>query len=381
MRVIRLLQVLAVANGIRAAPNEDASSRDVDANNIGEDDNFDDLVFGPDALNYTYPEGHLEKRAGPALILGRIAYNLIVNAATGLFVGEILNSEGGSTAIVNLSDESINGIATLVKQTVEEAWYTRDKTDAQTFLQLAGNYARRGAYNSSNPDPAQFSIIDQDRQLASSYASTAHGLLNRIDTYGLKGAPLYQVLLGTWVSFNREYITLAQMLDTINEDRTTLAQTATLNFRTNCKVMHDVLVAYRDYYDNRVPRLYFDTRFVQRDVSNHLIKCRRTVERRYRVEAFKQAQYSEAERDEARADPSTWDLDYFRISDPPCRANRCNPSSAAKACYDRWNNWAADLYRSSVERWRVRRRTEFLTGEINKNIQAMLSLHDGSTPV
>ncbi|RYO89345.1 hypothetical protein DL766_005185 [Monosporascus sp. MC13-8B] len=289
MRVIRLLQVLAVAHGIRSTPTEDAKTGDVDANSAGGDDDFDDLVFGPDAVNYTYPEGHLEKRAGPALILGKIAFDLIANAATGLFVGHILNDKGGSAAVVDLSEQSLNEIATLVKRTIEEGWYKRDKTDAQTFLQLAGNYDRRGAYDAANPNPNQFAIIDQDRQLASSYASTAHGLLNRIGTYGLKGAPLYQVLLGTWVSFNREHIILAQMLDTINEGHTTLAKTARSNFRTNCKVMHDALVAYRDHYDKRVPHWYFASRFVERDASKHLIKCRRTVERTYRVEAFKQA--------------------------------------------------------------------------------------------
>ncbi|KFA78625.1 hypothetical protein S40288_11197 [Stachybotrys chartarum IBT 40288] len=280
MRFHYLLQALTAFHAIQALPH---GAPDADDYSL--------------KINSTDASIHLDSRAfGPAVLLGQLAQDLLLNTVTGGFAGYFLNSAGGSSNVVNLSEQTLERIATLVRRTIDDAWYERDKADGRTFLQIAGNYARRGAYNQTHPDPAQFSIIDQDRELAHDYAIIAQGLLNRISLYRLKGAPLYQVIVGTWVSFRREQIVLSQLLDDINHGSTTLASSARNSFRSDCRAMRDALIDYRDEYDHRVPPLYFNIREFSDVVSSHFINCRQTVERWVSMRAYKQAMYSDADR-------------------------------------------------------------------------------------
>jgi len=365
MRVVYLLQALQAFTTVTAAVLPDEA---VDTNNT-------DISLLDDAT-----PANLEIRAtfAAAAILGKLSQDLILSTVASVFAGQFLNAVGGSSNVVQLSEQTIGRIANLVKTSIEDAWYDRDKADSRTFLQVASNYDRRGRYNLTHPEPSQFGIIDQDRELAHDSASEAQGLLNRIALYGLKGAPLYQVLLGTWVSFRREQIVLSQMLDDINQGTTTLAATARRSFRSDCKAMHDALVKYRNEYDRTIPRLYFDVKESSRQVSSHLISCRQTVERWVSVRAYKQAMYSDAER--AAVSVRDLDLDYFRIFGT-CRMNRCNPSAAGTACFTEKREWADAWHRASLEDWRVKKRGDFLTDHIDRNIDSLMSLHNGTLPV
>ncbi|KFA80867.1 hypothetical protein S40288_11602 [Stachybotrys chartarum IBT 40288] len=322
----------------------------------------------------------MERATSPAsAALGKLASDLIMSTTTSVLAGAILNAFGGSSQVIDLSEASLQRISDLVKQQIEEAWYKRDKADSNTFLQIASLYARRSEYNFTSPEPGEFGNIDDDRELAFQYGNMAQGLLNRIILYGLKGAPLYQVLLGTWVSFRREQIFLSQLLDDINKAQgktTTLASTARQSFRNSCKSFSDDLIEYRDAFTQEVLPRYFDYREYYIVVSNHAVSCRQTVRRRAFVGSYNEPFLTREEMN----DYSNVNHEYLKYF-TSCRMNKCNPSSEGRRCWEEKVAEARQWLNASMADFAPKVQGEYLTDHFDANLDFLLGAHNGTVPL